>query len=424
MGGKVKRAVGMVAAIAIPFVAPAVAPLVASSLGLTSMTAAGALTGAVLGAANDKILLGGSGLTGAITGGIGGGVAGYSAGAGASGLGSAGTVGSDVANTAATTAANTGAYEAGLLNSAIPSVGEAGSSALAGTPWGGVYSPELASALGTAGDTAGTLGATFSGTETVGSLGNALSGVRLPSIYNTTQGGLNVLGSYVPSTAGAATSGSSGGLLGTVADTWNGLSNNTQQAIIKGAGNLASGYLSGAYNMPDVYDAQKDYLNQVSDMQKDSYRKKMAAAEGLIGQARYYDPYYYGTQAQNDALIRGTAAKNEALRSMSGTGRTYASDAEARRYNLNTAKNAASAYTQAADTAHNQKVRTIQAGLNAMPDGVADISGSYNALYGNAHDAMRLYDETFRDIFGTLYSKSNDEKKAADAYNTSNSWLS
>lgn len=423
MGGKVKRAVGMVAAIAIPFVAPAVAPLVASSLGLTSMTAAGALTGAVLGAANDKLLLGGSGLTGAVTGGIGGGIAGYSAGAGSSGLGSAGTVGSDIANTAATTAANTGAYEAGLMNSVLPSVGDVGSSALSGTAWGGVYSPELASALGAAGDTAGTLGATLSGTEAAGALGNTLSSVT-PSFYNTTQGGLNVLGSYVPATAGATATGSSGGLLGTVADTWNGLSNNTQQAIIKGAGNLASGYLSGAYNMPDVYDAQKDYLNQVSDMQRDSYRKKMAAAEGLIGQARYYDPYYYGTQAQNDALIRGTAAKNEALRSMSGTGRTYASDAEARRYNLNTAKNAASAYTQAADTAHNQKVRTIQAGLNAMPDGVADISGSYNALYSNAHDAMRLYDETFRDIFGTLYSKSNDEKKAADAYNTSNSWLS
>lgn len=422
MGGKVKRAVGMVATIAIPFVAPAVAPLVASSLGLTSMTAAGALTGAVLGAANDKLLLGGSGLTGAVTGGIGGGIAGYSAGAGASGLGSTGTVGSDVANTAATTAANTGAYEAGLMNSVLPSVGDVGSSALSGTAWGGVYSPELASALGAAGDTAGTLGATLYGTEAAGALGNTLSSVT-PSFYNTTQGGLNVLGSYVPEAA-AGTSGGSGGILGTVADTWNGLSNNAQQAIIKGAGNLASGYLSGALNMPDVYDAQKDYLSQVSDMQKESYRKKMAAAEGLIGQARYYDPYYYGTQAQNDALIRGTAAKNEALRSMSGTGRTYASDAEARRYNLNTAKNAASAYTQAADTAQNQKVRTIQAGLNAMPDGVADISGSYNALYGNAHDAMRLYNETFRDIFGTLYSKSNDEKKAADAYNTSNRWLS
>lgn len=423
MGGKVKRAVGMVAAIAIPFVAPAVAPLVASSLGLTSMTAAGALTGAVLGAANDKLLLGGSGLTGAVTGGIGGGIAGYSAGAGASGLGSAGTVGSDIANTAATTAANTGAYEAGLMNSVLPSVGDVGSSALSGTAWGGVYSPELASALGAAGDTAGTLGATLSGTEAAGALGNTLSSAA-PSFYNTTQGGLNVLGSYVPEVAGAAGSASgSGGIIGTVSDAWGGLSNNAQQAILKGVGTIASNTLAGAYDA-DPLKAQREYLNQASEMQKEAFRKKMAAAEGLIGQSRYYDPYYYGTQAQNDALIRGTAAKNEALRSMSGTGRTYASDAEARRYNLGTSLNAASQYTQAADAAQNQKVRTIHAGLNAMPNGVPDISASYGGLYDTANQLAGNYNSTFRDIYGTLYSKSNDKKKEQDAYNMSNSWMS
>jgi hypothetical protein len=421
MGGKVKKALGVAAAVAIPFVAPAVAPLVASSIGLTSMTAASALTGAVLGAANDKLLLGGSGLAGAVSGGIGGGIAGYSAGAGASGLGSAGTVGSDVANTAATTAANTGAYEAGLMNSVLPSVGDVGSSALSGTAWGGVYSPELASALGAAGDTAGTLGATLSGTEAAGALGNTLSSAA-PSFYNTTQGGLNVLGSYVPEAAAGA-SGGSGGILGTVSDAWEGLSNNAQQAILKGVGNITAGTLSGAYDT-DPLKAQREYLNQASEMQKEAFRKKMAAAEGLIGQSRYYDPYYYGTQAQNDALIRGTAAKNEALRSMSGTGRTYASDAEARRYNLGTSLNAASQYTQAADAAQNQKVRTIQAGLNAMPNGVPDISASYGGLYNSANQLASNYANTFRDIYGTLYSKSNDEKKEQDAYNTSNSWMS
>lgn len=421
MGGKVKKAVGMVAAVAIPFVAPAVAPLVASSLGLTSMTAAGALTGAALGAANDKLLLGGSGLSGALTGAVGGGLASYSAGAGASGLGSAGTVGSDVANTAATTAANTASYEAGLLNSVVPYAGDAGTTALTGTAWGGVYSPELSAALGTAGDTAGTLGATLSGTETVGALGNTLSSAT-PSFYNTTQGGLNVLGSYVPEAAAGASSGS-GGILGTVSDAWGGLSNNAQQAILKGVGTVASNTLAGAYNV-DPLKAQREYLNQISATQLDAYNKKMAAAEGLIGQSRYYDPYYYGTQAQNDALIRGTAAKNEALRSMSGTGRTYASDAEARRYNLGTSLNAASQYTQAADAAQNQKVRTIQAGLNAMPNGVPDISASYGGLYDTANQLAGNYNSTFRDIFGTLYSKSNDEKKEQGAYDTSNSWMS
>lgn len=423
MGGKLKSAVGMVAAIAIPAAAPAIAMSIGATAALGSSVVASGLTGAVLGAANDKLLMGGNGLGGAITGGVGGAIAGIGYGANAaSGLGGGGT-------------GLEGGANLGAFGNSIGS-GAAGVSDVAGTATelSGAMNPVSSSVLAAqaaspAGEYAGALG-TFGGDNIAGALA-ANSGI--PEYAAVGQGtnnifsGLSNVPAGIAAPAASGATGAGGGLLAQAADTasgwWGGLSNNAQQAILKGVGNVASGLAAGNLN-PDLAKAQADYARRISEMQRRSFETKYKAGVGVMGEARYYDPHYYGLQAHNAALISGTAAKNQALRDMSGSGRTYASDAEARRYNLNTSLNAASQYNQAADQAQNMKIRTIKTGNDMIPDGVSDISGVFSGAYGTANQAASALNNTWRDIYGTLYSKSNDEKKEKDANNTSNSWMS
>lgn len=409
MSKKVKSVVGIAAAIAIPYASP----VIASTIGLTeaigsSMIASG-LTGAALGAATGE-LTGGDAFVGALAGGVGGAISGanYNGGGLFGGSGTTGSTGVAGANTAGTTAgATTGAstgYESALMTGASPSTTSAATSgATLGASGSSLGSWGIPSEYAATMNMSDPSSYALSGLGSSSSSGSALANLGA-STGSTLQSAANNIG-----TAALQQPASSG-----LSSWWDGLSDAAKQGLIRTGGQLLGQAVAGN-NLGAVVDKQADYLKDISDMQRDSYNRRVAAANTLMGEAAYYDPSYFGTEAHNNALISGTAAKNAALREMSGTGRTYASDAEARRYNLGTALNAASQYTQAADAAQNQRVRTYTAGAQLLPQGVSDYSGSYGGLYNTAYDYGGNLADTFGSLFGSIYSKSGDSDKAKDA---------
>jgi hypothetical protein len=92
-------------------------------------------------------------------------------------------------------------------------------------------------------------------------------------------------------------------------------------------------------------------------------QQRLDEANKLIGEAAYYDPEYMGRQAAEAAMTRGGLQATEATRGL--TGERLA--AERRRFKLDTARTAGSAYQQGYGTGVGARTQVRQAGINALP---------------------------------------------------------
>jgi len=450
MSKGVKKVIGVVAAIAIPFAAPAIASSMALSGVVSSigMTATSALVGAGLGAVNAGIQGGDVG-RGALMGGITGGIGGYGYKPTAAGTTAAPAVtpydgGASLGltdslyNPLATpgigdafvatspTLATTSATQFGgaALNPAFDFAGDP-TSFMATTP--AYTSPTFNPYVSTA-ETAAAATAPWATTTTAGltptptfnpyvsTAETAASGIApwspqaglAPSpAMDMTPGTVSVTG------APTAASTPSGGFL---SNTWEAVKGkftpeNLADLTLKAGGVLAGSYLAGD-GMSDeeraLLDQQVEELRTLQQTNASLFAQRLEQAQNLIGESKYFDPEYFGLQRARRAQLAGAKAKRAGLRGLEGEYR----GAEARRYDLATARDTGTAYDVGYGTGVQGRLSTMQAGINAMPTAYPSSSSDYANLanqYGKADERRRKQAGDIGDLFGSITGASKSK---------------
>ena len=366
-GGGAKGIIGLVAAIAIPFAAPAIAA------GLQISTTIGtALVGAGLGGA---VGLATGGLKGGLLGAIGGGLGGYFNAASNPLIGTAGNVASGAGLSTAVPGSGVSAFTEGGVG--VGSVGAVSSSAAA--PLAGDLSAGLASGLSSSANIAadGTpLLATGGNGSVSGFLsGGAGGGTAAPSIFDN-------------------------------------LSPNVQEAGLKLGTQLLGNALTPTPQGTGL-EAQAAYLNKLqgqsdqafgANVTQNTARNKDASAVETI--AANYDPQYLGNNAETISKNRDAAGWAEAEARLRTQGYSQqAIDAEHNRYNTQASQNAGTAYTGgvAQGTSQQAGLYTQGAGirqdLNAPSDG---LSSAYSALATQTTNKQAAAGKAIQDITGVF----------------------
>jgi hypothetical protein len=435
--------VSIAASIAIPFAAPAIATSLMGSMGIAATafntTVGSALVGAGLGAASSLITKQKMGQA-ALMGLIGGGTAGYMKGLDTITTGPAGANAGNVA-------ANVDTTRIGIAN-----LGDTSAVVTQG-PAGGFYTQS--------GQLVNPSQIAYGGNIPTSALSDALSSpqaaanmlsssgqlqTNLPTAFGGTADAFNMAGSgtaqfYNPATtapeafaAQAAPAYQQAGLAVTpqaqaaatqapVAQTaqqptsaWDAIKQRVtdpkMQAdlVLRAAGQLAGSAMAGtglSEEQQAMVDAQKAELAQLQQTNRALFEQRLNEATNLIGESKYFDPEYFGLQAQRGVTTNIARQKEEALRGISARDprRAGLRSAEARRYNLEAATRGQTAYLQGADTAQSNKVRTAQAGLSALPTGGVNVMGSASdatQLLNRAEEQRRTALEQTGQLFGSI----------------------
>lgn len=463
MSKAVKTVVSVVAAIAVPFAAPAIA----SSIGLSGTIGAalgsatagsvvgGAITGAALGAVKGAVLgedVGRSALFGGIGGGIGGFTSAPSAGGGGTGLtpggGGAGLSMGTTAGGLPTSAVGAG----GGLSAAMtpvdysltagmqfPSVGLNPATASYGlqAPDPGFFTSSVDRALATSQAIDYSLAAGMPPSQGLSVVGAAPGGgtqvITGQGVYtSTTPISAYSGGSYSPTLAAdvttqtAQTAGTTAAqtaaqpksftealksVPGAVADKFSD-PKALADLILRAGGLLAGSALAGEGLTADelmLLQAQAEELRQLQQANQALFNQRLEQAQALIGESKYFDPEYFGLQHARRAQLAGARAKRAGLRGLEGAAR----QAEARRYDLATARDVGTAFDVGYGMGVQGRLGTIQAGIAAMPGYMTPSTQAYGALAalydkGEERRAQQATDigRLFGDLTGTQQSQS------------------
>jgi hypothetical protein len=484
-GGKgLMAVVGVVAAIAIPFAAPAIVGAMASSTAIAASmpfvtaalsTTAGAvigsaIVGAGLGAVTAKVTGGDVG-RGALMGAIGGGIGGYSeagnivaqgqnVGTGATSLANAGTPALATTPTANAVVTNVGSgtgYWSPELGAFVdPTTGS--TIAAQNIAYGGTVDSALASQLSTGGVSSQTLANSISSSGTLavntpGAIGGSAGafGAGGGMYYDPTtavagsapsyaQAGLQytpameqaaanqavqagTMTNVAPTTAGGATqtvqAGTAPAVTGAatqaVPTTFSQAlkqkftdPRNQADLFLRAAGQLAGSAIAGdglSDEEKQLLQQQTTELSQLRETNQELFNQRLQEAQSLIGESKYFDPAYFGMQAQRNVQTSGARAKRDAL-SKFGPRRAGLRAAEERRFDLGISTGGQTAYLQGADAAQQNKIRTQTAGLNAMPTGGPTGALQYGQYIGGLYDAAdrrrRQAAGDIGDLFGSM----------------------
>ena len=483
-GGGIAAVIGVVAAVAIPFAAPAIIGAMASSTAIAASmpfvtaalsTTAGAVIGsAIVGAGLGAVtasLTGGNVGRSALMGAIGGGIGGYSqagsitaqgtnVGTGATALTDAGTATLATTPTANAVVTNvgsgTGYWSPELGQFVDPTTGNtiaAQNIAYGGTvnstladqlSQGAVNSQGLANAINASGTLAvntpgaigGSAGAFGAGggtyydptTAVAGSspaysqaglqytpameqaaANQAVQAGTMTNVAPTTTGGTT---QTVPSAAATTT----GGAAAQAAPTTFSQALKQKFTDPKAQADLflrAAGQIAGSAIAGDgLSDEEKALLNQqtaelrqLRETNQELFNQRLQEAQGLIGESKYFDPAYFGMQAQRGVQTAGARAKREALGKF-GPQRAGLRSAEERRFDLGISTGGQTAYLQGADAAQQNRIRTQTAGLSAMPTGAPSGALQYGSYVGGLYDAAdrrrRQAAGDIGDLFGSF----------------------
>ena len=481
-GGGIAAVIGVVAAVAIPFAAPAIIGAMASSTAIAASmpfitaalsTTAGAVIGsAIVGAGLGAVtasLTGGNVGRGALMGAIGGGIGGYgqagsitaqgtNVGTGATALTDAGTATLATTPTANAVVTNvgsgTGYWSPELGQFVDPTTGStiaAQNIAYGGTvnstladqlSQGAVNSQGLANAInasgtlavntpGAIGGSAGAFGAGggtyYDPTTAVAGSSPAYSQAGLQYTPAMEQAAANqavqagTMTNVAPTTAGGTTqtvpsAATTGGAAAQAAPTT--FSQALKQKFtdpkaqadlfLRAAGKIAGSAIAG----DGLSDEEKALLNQqtaelqqLRETNQELFNQRLQEAQGLIGESKYFDPAYFGMQAQRGVQTAGARAKREALGKF-GPQRAGLRSAEERRFDLGISTGGQTAYLQGADAAQQNRIRTQTAGLSAMPTSGPAGALQYGSYVGSLYDAAdkrrRLNAGDVGELFGSF----------------------
>lgn len=400
MSKSVKKVVGIVAAVAIPFAAPAIAGAIGLS-GAIGATLGSAVTGAVLGGVSSQ-LTGGDWRRGALLGGLSGGIGGYMQGtpasasapvteavpsyiapgeAGAAGLAEAGAVGETVA---------TGA--GGFAGAAAPAESFVGATTGVPATPGGFFSPSGGGAALTQGANAATAGLTPAATA------GTAAGTAATAAPTTFMQALR----RVPEAVAAK-----------FRDP-----NALADLTLRAAGLMAGSAIAGSGLSPEeeaLLQAQRQELEYLQANNQALFQERLNQARGLLGEAKYFDPNYFGLQQAAGVQLRGARAKEEALAGIDPR-RAGLRAAEERRANLAIGRDVGTAYSQGYQRGVEGRTGLLQSGLQQLPTSApATALGSYGAqlanMYGTAAGRQAQTQQDIGSLFESMRSPYQTEEE-------------
>jgi len=383
-GGGAKKLVAVVAAVAIPFAAPAIA----SAIGLSGAIAAAgasatvasvagsAIVGAGLGAVSAKVT-GGNVKTGAIMGAIGGGIGGYTY--AQNPVNAAQITGQPTATpaqTSATLADGTGSLTTGGADASTTLSGGADTLALEPGAGGGSNLTNAAYTPTQGGDVAAQLSSTGTPQVVNASLpGSSVANAGQQVLTSGTQTGATV-GTYASQLPPDASFGAkfvagvkdSGSVLASKLTSPDAIANVTLQA----GGQLLGMALAPDPEMPpeqkELLELRKQELAQLKEKDEAAFNAQMDAAKQYLQQAKQYDPTYMAFQAANKEAIEQQRKLREQYRRAGLSRGRNISEAEKRRMSLDAARSVSSEYDRGFQSGLTSQQKVTQAGLSAIPD--------------------------------------------------------
>jgi hypothetical protein len=188
---------------------------------------------------------------------------------------------------------------------------------------------------------------------------------------------------------------------------------NLADLTLRAAGQLAGSALAGEGLSADeqkLLAAQQAELAWLQQNNQALFQQRLQEAQDLLGEARYFDPEYFGLQAARRQQLAGAAQEREGLRGLTGTRRA----AEQRRIRLGTARNVGTAYDVGYGTGVTGRLQTRQAGLAALPERAPATYGGYEGLLQSYQQARTGRDAGLRNIGKLFGSFTGEEQKTGD----------
>jgi hypothetical protein len=186
---------------------------------------------------------------------------------------------------------------------------------------------------------------------------------------------------------------------------------------LRAAGQLAGSALAGdglSGEERSLLDAQTEELRELQKNNVALFNERIEQARGLIGEAKYFDPEYFGLQRARRTQIAGATAKRAGLRGLEGRRRT----AEGRRYDLGTARDTGTAFDQGFGAGVQGRLATTQAGLNMFPTSYPSSLSGYEGLsraYSVADARKQQTQRQIGSLFGSLTGRIEDDIPARRA---------
>jgi hypothetical protein len=182
---------------------------------------------------------------------------------------------------------------------------------------------------------------------------------------------------------------------------------------LRAAGMLAGSALAGSGLSPEeerLLAAQTEELRQLQQTNQQLFQQRLQQAQDLAGEAKYFDPNYFGLQS---ARRTQTAMGQEAARQQRGlTGERLA--AERRRAGLATARATGTAYDTGFQQGIQGQMQARRAGIQAMPTEGPSSMGAYSQLanaYSGAANRQRQAQADIGGLFADVFSRDQDKNQ-------------
>lgn len=188
---------------------------------------------------------------------------------------------------------------------------------------------------------------------------------------------------------------------------------NQADLVLRAAGQIAGSSLAGdglSDEEKQLLQQQTAELKQLRETNQELFNQRLQEAQNIIGESKYFDPAYFGMQAERGVRTAGARAKRDAL-SKYGRERAGLRAAEERRFDLGIATGSQTAYLQGADAAQKNKVNTAVTGANLLPTSGPAAGLQYGSYVGGLYDAAdrrrRQNAADIGDLFGTFTAPRN-----------------
>jgi hypothetical protein len=172
---------------------------------------------------------------------------------------------------------------------------------------------------------------------------------------------------------------------------------------LRAGGMLAGSLAAGDGLSPEeqkLLAAQTEELRRAQTENVTLFNQRLQQAQELAGESRYFDPEYFGLRSARQQQVAGAQAKQAGLRGLTSAQRT----SEARRYDLDTARNTGTAFDTGFGTGVSGRLQTRQAGLTAMPGSFPTSDAGYSSLYNAYGNAATRRTQQAEDIGGLFDS--------------------
>jgi len=187
---------------------------------------------------------------------------------------------------------------------------------------------------------------------------------------------------------------------------------------LRAAGMLAGSALAGSGLSPEeerLLAEQTAELRQLQQSNQQLFQQRLQQAQDLAGEAKYFDPTYFGLQSARrtqTAMGRQAAAGMRSLAAGGASPERIA--AERRRAGLDIARATGTAFDTGFGQGVQGQMQARRAGIDAMPTEAPSSMGAYSQLaqqYTSAAERQREAQADIGGLFADLGSKDREENR-------------